>query len=74
MEAGRRFNPAAGFQVQFTGASGAISLTPPIAQFPGPSPVLPGDVLYFQLWHRENDPTTGAPRSNTTDGIHVMFR
>ena len=70
----RRFNPAAGFPVQFTGTSGVISLTPPIAQFPGPSPVLPGDVLYFQLWHRENDPTTGAPRSNTTDGIRVMFR
>ena len=70
----RRFNPTAGFPLQFTGATGEINLTPPIAQFPGPNPIQPGDVIYFQLWHRENDPSTGVPRSNTTDGISVMFR
>jgi hypothetical protein len=70
----RRFNMAAGFPLQFTSPTGEFSLSPSIGQFPGPNAVLPGEVIHFQLWHREFDPATGVPRSNTTDGISVMFR
>jgi hypothetical protein len=70
----RRFGPNDGFALQFSSAAGEIILSPPIGAFPGPNPVQPGEVLHFQLWHRENDPVTGAPRSNTSEGISVMFR
>jgi hypothetical protein len=70
----RRFNAAAGFPLQFTSSTGEFSLSPSIGQFPGPNAVLPGEVIHFQVWHREFDPATGLPRSNTTDGISVMFR
>jgi len=69
-----RFNLAAGFPLQFTSPTGDFSLSPPIGDFPGPNAVLSGEVIHFQLWHREFDPSTGTPRSNTTDGISVMFR
>ena len=70
----RRFDIFAGFPLQFSGAAGEITLNPPIANFPGPNPVQPGEVIHFQLWFRDVDLTTGLPTSNTTDGISVMFR
>ncbi|MDA0947931.1 MAG: hypothetical protein O2799_05400, partial [Planctomycetota bacterium] len=70
----RRFNLAAGFPLQFSGSAGEIVLSPSIAEFPGPNPVQPGEVIHFQLWFREVDLSTGLPTSNTTDGISVMFR
>ena len=70
----RRFDLASGFPVQVTSSTGDVSLSPSIGQIPGPHVVMPGEVIHFQLWHREVDPATGALRSNTTDGISVMFR
>ena len=70
----RRFGPNDGFPLQFSGTAGEITLCPPIASFPGPNPVQPGEVIHFQMWFREIDTSTGLPTSNTTDGISVMFR
>ena len=70
----RRFHPLAGFPLQFSGANGEIEISPSIGAFPGPLPVQPGETLYFQLWHREADPATGNPRSNTTGAVAVHFR
>jgi hypothetical protein len=35
--------------------------------------VVPGDLIHFQLWHREFD-AFGNPTSNTSSGGAVMFR
>lgn len=61
-------------QVQNSGASGTISLTVDLNAIPSPTgfvSVMPGDTWYFQLWHRDINPTLG---SNFTDSARVQFQ
>ena len=69
----RRFNPVAGYSVLFADAAGTVSFTPDLTGLPAIGPVTSGDLLHFQLWHREFD-ASGNPTSNTTSAGAVMFR
>ena len=69
----RRLNHLAGYPVLFVNATGDVSLTLDLGNLPG-TILAPGDIYIFQLWHREYDPATGNPTSNTTDSMRLMFR
>lgn len=71
----KRFNSALdGGGVLNSGLDGVMSLSADLSGLPQGVVLQAGDTWNFQLWHREFDPSTGAPTSNTTDGIQVMFR
>jgi FG-GAP repeat/Lectin C-type domain len=66
-------NPSDGGGVLNSGASGQVNLTLDLKNLPQGIVLAPGDVWYFQLWHRDFDLAIG-PTSNTSDGIEAMFR
>jgi FG-GAP repeat/Lectin C-type domain len=66
-------NPSDGGGVLNSGASGQVALTLDLTGLPQGIVLAPGDIWYFQLWHRDFDLAIG-PTSNTSDGIEVMFR
>jgi FG-GAP repeat/Lectin C-type domain len=66
-------NSSDGGGVLNSGASGQVNLTLDLTSLPQGIVLAPGDVWYFQLWHRDFDLIIG-PTSNTSDGIEVMFR
>jgi len=71
----KRFNSALdGGEVLHSGFDGVMSFSADLSGLPQGVVLQAGDTWNFQLWHREFDPSTGAPTSNTTDGIQVMFR
>jgi len=70
----RRLNlTASSGAVLNSGAVGAVSLTLDLPSLPQPAALAAGEVLHFQLWHRELLPS-GAPTSNTTNAISILFR
>jgi len=71
----KRFNtPLDGGAVLHSGSTGVMSFSPDLFGLPQNVVLQPGDLWNFQLWHREWDPATGVPTSNTTDAVTVMFR
>ncbi len=61
-------------QIQNSGATGEISLLIDNQLIPSPTglfPVMVGDVLNFQAWHRDSN--MGAAVSNFTNGLEVTF-
>lgn len=70
----RRLNaPGSSGAVLNSGTSGSVNLTLDLPDLPQPTALAPGEVLHFQLWHRELLPS-GAPTSNTTNAISILFR
>jgi hypothetical protein len=70
----RRLNtPGSSGAVLNSGTSGSVSLTLDLPNLPQPTALAAGEVLHFQLWHRELLPS-GAPTSNTTNAISILFR
>jgi len=62
-------------QIRFSGASGSFSLVLDLTMTPTPTSlvsVAAGETWNFQAWHR--DVGAGAPSSNFTNGISVLFR
>lgn len=60
--------------LQSTGGTGTASHGLDLQNIPGPStsqPVLAGQTLYFQWWHR--DTVGGLPASNFTNGLRAIF-
>lgn len=69
-----RYDPAAGFPVQNSGAAGIISVTIDLAATPTPTgftAILAGQIWNFQAWYRDGNPT---PTSNFTDAVSVTFQ
>ncbi|MEM9378503.1 MAG: hypothetical protein AAGB93_01045 [Planctomycetota bacterium] len=61
-------------QIQNSGANGEFSLTLDLTQTPSPTgfvSIMAGDTYNFQAWHR--DLFNGAPTSNFTDAIEILF-
>ena len=63
-------------QIQNTGGTGGFTIQANLTAFPSPSglgvPVAAGETWSFQAWHR--DAIAGAPTSNFTVGLEVLFR
>ncbi|MEO0663648.1 MAG: FG-GAP-like repeat-containing protein, partial [Planctomycetota bacterium] len=59
-------------EVLNSGAPGAFELQVDLTDLPVPlvSPVLPGETLYFQAWHRD---ASSSPGSNFTSAVAVLF-
>ena len=69
-----RYNPAAGFPVQSSGAAGTISLQIDLTNTPTPagfSAITAGQTWNFQAWYRDLNP---GPVSNFTDAVSVTFQ
>jgi DNA-binding beta-propeller fold protein YncE len=56
-----------------TGLNGSLSYDVDLSMLPLPASavILPGDTLYFQAWHRDQNPNV---TSNLTHSVEVMFR
>ena len=62
-------------QIQNSGTAAEINLLLDLTMVPQPlgfQSVAPGDTWSFQLWYRDTD-SGGAPTSNFTDGLRLMF-
>ncbi|MEZ6014376.1 MAG: hypothetical protein R3F49_04630 [Planctomycetota bacterium] len=62
-------------QIQSSGATGHIELSPSLAALPTPNGLVPavaGDTWHFQAWYR--DSVQGAATSNFTDGLTVTWQ
>jgi hypothetical protein len=68
-----RFSKQPVGEVLFSGPQGRLVLPVDFANLPGGIVFGPGDVWYFQAWFPDVT-GGGAPTSNTTDAIAIMFR
>lgn len=69
-----RLSPQNGYPLQFISVAGYFGTQVDLTNLPTLGAVQPGDLLHFQLWHRDFDPVTGALTSNTTEAVSVLFR
>ena len=71
-----RFNPAAGYPVQSSGAAGSLSIQLDLQNTPTPSAavmVFVGETWNFQCWYRDFLQGQGAT-SNFTDAVELTFQ
>ena len=62
-----RFN---GF-ILSSGAGGAVSFSPDLDNLPQNAQIVAGDTWNFQMWHRDNNPTT---TSNFSTPLEILFQ
>lgn len=68
-----RFSTPPTGEVGSSGPQGELVFQPDLGSFPGGAVVAVGETWYFQAWFRDVT-ASGAPTSNTSDGIEVLFR
>ena len=68
-----RFSTPPTGEVGNSGPQGELRFQPDLGSFPQGFVVLVGETWYFQAWFRDVT-SSGAPTSNTSDGIEVLFR
>lgn len=57
-----------------TSSSGALQVTLPTSALPTLSgQILAGETWYFQFFHRDADPASGAPTARSTNAVELMF-